>query len=302
MFSKFKHFIVFASLIGLITNIFSFSPIQSLAQTDFETKVSDIFKMEKYRTQNGKIDKPDIEKTVKPTTEESISLLKKKKVTFDKKAAIRDGFALDSVVLNEELTEYTNELIDSYIVSLEGKESIAVDVNKHKNIVDFYNKPNEKNKAGGFKLDTTKTSQLPKNEINVEALEVISEQEGAATCGYYGNLKPSSGKNWDVFYYNKNTQSEAQQILYNWGYHATPQSAGGSYTRAITWNYYPCGDGTFRDQGQVWRGTSGKWHASEQNYSGWLPRGEPNPEVWTNWHWPYTIWPSYVSYWHANVN
>lgn len=116
--------------------------------------------------------------------------------------------------------------------------------------------------------------------------------DAACTCGHWSYPQPSAAAPW-----KESRHTNPSATLKSWGYHQTANLVGGGWTRAQT--YYPsrCGSGTFRDHAYI--KTDGKT-IREQNYAGRTPRGEPNPEFWTSWKWPYPAWPTYVQWWHSN--
>lgn len=124
---------------------------------------------------------------------------------------------------------------------------------------------------------------------DVQALVGVSEATGRLTCGWYVNPKPTGNRSWVQF-----SVSNPAATLRAWGYHETPSLAGGGWTRAQTWNPALCGFGTYRDHAYPSSASALK----EQNYAGWTPRGEPNPEVYRTGPWPYSDWPAYVYWWH----
>jgi hypothetical protein len=131
-------------------------------------------------------------------------------------------------------------------------------------------------------------------EQTSEGMEVsgwcnASLTDAACTCGHWLYPRPTTSAPWRSY-----TSSNPSSTLTSWGYHETPSWAGGGWTRSQT--YYPsrCGNSTFRDHAYIASPTT----FSEQNYSGFTPRGEPNPEVWASGPWPYPVWPSYVQWWH----
>ncbi len=108
------------------------------------------------------------------------------------------------------------------------------------------------------------------------------------TCGSFGSPRPTVGKRWMTF-----NSNDPVGTLRSWGYHSTPDWAGGGWTRDQTYASWVCGWRTFRDHAYIVGS-----QIREQNYAGWRPRGEPNPELWRVGPWPYSSWPAYVYWWH----
>jgi hypothetical protein len=109
------------------------------------------------------------------------------------------------------------------------------------------------------------------------------------TCGSFWSPRPTTG-HWWVTHWTNNPSG----TLWAWGYHPTPGLIGGGWTRPITHAPWVCGWSTFRDHAYI-----PAWNQiREQNYNGWWPRGEPNPEVYRSGPWPYATWPAYVYWWH----
>ena len=113
--------------------------------------------------------------------------------------------------------------------------------------------------------------------------------DAACSCGHWLFPRPTRAAPW-----KDKSSSNAVNTLKSWGYHQTAGYAGGGWTRDQTYYESRCGKNTFRDHAIVQ--SSKKFR--EQNYSGYTPRGEPNPEVLRTGPWPYAAWPAYVEWWH----
>jgi hypothetical protein len=216
--------------------------------------------------------------------------------TFDSKKAQKQGYSKTSVLLMDELVKYTNDIL------LSKDTNKKIDLKKYPRVTKFF-KYLEQRKAK-TKVDLKKSSYFNFGNVNVSARQIVSEREGASECGYFDNPKPSKSKSWQTFGPFENAESVAT----SWGYHRS-DIRGAGWTRTITWNENICGDGTFRDNAFPNRKMVSDnlsepvgGYLIEQNYDGWSPRGEPNPEVYSSWVWPYTIWPSYVYWWHEEAN
>ena len=232
-----------------------------ITQSDFVAFSADLMKMEKlYSGGNGEL------------------------VTFDAKAAYEQGFSADSVALAAELAAHTNALILAAQQALksDGFSDIAtlnVSLDDYPRVQAYFAAATENAKGmadGG---------SAPEGWCNPGLTDA------ACSCGHWWYPRPSSTAPWRNW-----TSSNPSSTLTSWGYHTTPNWAGGGWTRAQT--YYPsrCGNNTFRDHAYI----TGSRTFREQNYSGFTPRGEPNPEFWAGGPWAYAAWPSYVQWWHAN--
>ena len=121
---------------------------------------------------------------------------------------------------------------------------------------------------------------------------VLNALDPYAQCGSYSNPLPNRAQTHVPF-----TSNDPAATLQSWGYHDDPLAIriGAGWTRAHTYQWWICGWDTFRDNANP-TGPTTFW---EQNYSGWTPPGEPNPEFWRSGPWPYLEWPIYVNWWHA---
>lgn len=203
-------------------------------------------------------------------------------VTFDAKSAMAQGFKSESVALATELAAYTNALIvmAQQAIEIDG-EIAALPVS----LADYQ-------RVQAYFAAATEFAQSAANGgANPEGWCSPSLTDAACTCGHWQYPRPSSAAPWRNW-----TSSNPSSTLTSWGYHTTPDWAGGDWTRPQT--YYParCGNNTFRDHAYI----TGSTTFREQNYSGFTPRGEPNPEFWAGGPWPYGAWPAYVQWWHAN--
>jgi hypothetical protein len=232
-------------------------------------------------------------------------------VTFDSEAAHHQGFSSESIKLAEEITAYSNDLslAASNLKSTEraemseqgeavSKESVDVtqldvDVENYPLLQWFFDKATERrnNLAISKKPLTNDESQ---SSLAVQGFMLPGTAE--LVCGSFGNPRPSAGA-FDRWHRNVR---DPKATLKSWGYHQTPSTfagipTGGGWTRAQTYSPLICGLGTYRDHAAIPRPNL----IQEQNYEGWTPRGEPNPEVWLSGPWPYPYWPAYVRWWHS---
>ncbi len=188
-------------------------------------------------------------------------------VAFDSQAARKEGFSEKSIAIAEQLADFTNELLNP-ISAQQHSILLASNIQNRYPALAAY-----------FARATTVARQASQQP------QVISR----VVCGWYTNPRPSQAAPWREW-----DRDNPDQTLKSWGYHSTPNLAGGGYTRAQTWSWWNCGFGTYRDHAYV----LGSRTIREQNYDGWSPRGEPNPEVYASGPWPYADWPAYVYWWH----
>ncbi|MDP9190491.1 MAG: hypothetical protein M3P06_02160 [Acidobacteriota bacterium] len=210
-------------------------------------------------------------------------------VVFDVEGAKLRGTDAATIELASELAAYTNDLVRAADAFANGKGPNPMNVaptEEHMMVRRFFRAATafhikeaaygREGSTGGIQTDGWCKSYLT---------------DAACTCGHWSYPQPSKGAPW-----KESTSKNPSATLKSWGYHQTPGIAAIGWTRAQT--YYPsrCGSGTFRDHAYI--KTDGKT-IREQNYAGWTPRGEPNPEFWTSWKWPYPAWPTYVQWWHS---
>lgn len=199
-----------------------------------------------------------------------------KKVSFDTDGAKNAGISQEGVTLGQEMADFTNELVQL------GSYMFTIDLNKYPNVKDYFKDATKYEKE---------RSSVNNSDADIQPLAYAGDAAGMAVCGWYTNPKPSSSK----AYYFWGPYSDPSAVARSWGYHAPPAGMGYlGWTRPQTWNAWYCGYNTFRDEAVPQ--SNGK--LAEQNYAGWTPRGEPNPEVWASGPWPYSNWPSYVYWWH----
>lgn len=204
-------------------------------------------------------------------------------VTFDTKTAQAQGYSEESIRLAEELASYTNELTRAAMKSKNPKGASVAELNvgtqRYARMTSFF--------AQAVKRDGASAPQGKEPSILTYALVGIGEYE----CGSF--LRPLPNRAAPA---REHYSSNPAQTLTSWGYHRTPDYAGGGWTRPRTYKWWLCGWDTFRDD--AWTLIRKPNYIQEQNYSGWTPNGEPNPEVWRSGPWPYATWPAYVAWWH----
>lgn len=201
------------------------------------------------------------------------------KITFNSSLAKELNYSKASIKLANEIANHTNLVISKFRENkIGGNFSLKNDSRlepKKNTLLNWYFEESKKNSK-----DNTFGKRLSKD------IRGITIYCPACECGGFSMPKPSKAAQWLTHY---NTTAST---LINWGYHSTPSWAGGGYTRPQTYKSWACGVGSFRDHAYVINA-----NVREQNYNGFIPRGEPNPEINT-YNWPYPIWPSYVYWWH----
>ncbi len=228
-------------------------------------------------------------------------------LTFDEGLAAQRGISQATIKLSKELVGMTNEL--QSLTEQSGIKDITafkLDMSKYPSTSNFYEGLTENNSRNKALSQSNPEITLPENDLIADADIRTKENKprwmgNDQFCGVWWNPRPSRAKDWVRF----NT-SNPEQLLRSWGYKAPDRffpswvssdlrnrSQRLGWTRPQTWNPSNCGLRTYRDNavpnnGFVW----------EQNYDGWNPRGEPNPEVWASGPWPYGVWPAYVYWWH----
>ena len=105
-----------------------------------------------------------------------------------------------------------------------------------------------------------------------------------------------AGADW-----TRHSSSNPRATLRAAGYHYTPPPFAGirntHFTRPQTYQPSLCGRKTFRDHAII-RDDDNNDIYQTQEYTGWIPPGEPNPEIHRSGPWPYLEWPAYVAWWH----
>jgi hypothetical protein len=263
-----KQFLLYSSI--FILGVITITPLRVYSSPDisFDTLESDLSILSNFQTGE------------KPTVEELKAHKTTKKATFNKKESEKLGFNKKSIDTFEQLNDYNNELISDIDKNFSNKEFI----NKYP-LVKTYFKEARLRQNKGIKTEVSYAN----TSINKSLFEVNTFADNSQNqCGTWGNPKPTSAKNWVTWNVNTNTTP------YNWGYHNTASYVGtNDMTRTKTWNSGWCNYGSFRDHiipKDIYK-------LIEQNYDGWSPNGEPNPEVFS-YSWPYWNWPSYAQWWH----
>lgn len=191
----------------------------------------------------------------------------------DKKRKLITTHALE---LSKEMTALTNEILTS-----QGSFDFQTNYRKYPQLKWYFNLAK---KFSGKELPVAKAL----------VGSPVSESLSRVICGWFPNPKPGRAKDTYTF----SNVSDPEGVLRSWGYHPTINTPLGNpgWTRARIWNPGFCGWNTYRDNANP---NVSKKLIYEQNYAGWTPNGEPNPEIWASGPWPYPDWPTYVIWWHA---
>jgi len=204
-------------------------------------------------------------------------------VVFDSGTARAQGYSEQSIRLAEELTAYTNDLTRAAMKSKNPREAsvakLNVETRQYSRMTTFFAQATKRNEAS--------ISKEKGPSISAYGIIGIAEYE----CGSFLRPLPNRSATPKEHY-----SKDPAKTLTSWGYHRTPNYAGGGWTRPRTYKWWVCGWNTFRDD--AWTLIRKPNFIQEQNYSGWTPNGEPNPEVWRSGPWPYATWPAYVAVWH----
>jgi hypothetical protein len=204
-------------------------------------------------------------------------------VTFDAITAGKQGFTPEGIALAEEMKAFSNDvLIASRDAEKDTSASIARDldlvVKKYPSVSAYFQAATEYNATVDGKQILMPESQ---------PTTIIGRMQH---CGWFLNPRPSRSADWRT--YKRPNPAATLSAL---GYHETPRNIfGGGWTRPQSWHPVVCGWNTYRDHAVI----ESARQFREQSYSGWTPRGEPNPEVWRSGPWPYPTWPTYVYWWH----
>lgn len=197
-------------------------------------------------------------------------------VSFDSEGALRQGFSSASIQLAQELTSATNEILRKMNKALKkgrsNMKNLRLDLSAYPALSPY------------LETATERSFEPPKKEMSTAGVVGVSEYY----CGCFWRPLPSSAAAW-----RSSNSSNPSSTLRSWGYHSTPSLVGGGWTRAQNHMWWLCGWGTYRDHAYIQGNT-----ILEQNYAGYSPRGEPNPEIYASGPWPYSYWPTYVYWWH----
>ena len=203
-------------------------------------------------------------------------------VTFNEDLARKKGFSEQEIALGKQIVEATNILIaQSKTAQAKGElasvDRFSLDLQRYPELRQFWNE--------AANVDV-RSAQMNDLQSILEPLDVSGVSHWV--CGYYFHPVPAQSAPWHTHH-----SSDPAATLRSWGYHPTPNLAGGGWTRPQTYKWWLCGWSTYRDHAYIVNSSTFR----EQNYTGTVP-GEPNPEVYRSGPWPYPDWPVYVLCWH----
>ena len=207
---------------------------------------------------------------------------------FDRSKARGLGFPESSILLAKELTEYIN----AWQQAPAATDMLGVTGSA----------PEKPERVSAFFHCATQYNKNEKDSLRGEASSggctrgIVHLTEPACQCGHWLNPLPNRRAAWRV-----HRSSNPRADLRAAGYHYTPPPYAAEenkdYTRPQTYRPSLCGRDTFRDHAQI----EGADIYETQEYTGWTPPGEPNPEIHRSGPWPYLAWPAYVAWWHDYI-
>ena len=200
----------------------------------------------------------------------------------------KKNVSAEDMAFLQELTNFSNDVVETSKTN-DGIGGATTKLGKYPEVKEYFKQATALAESGQI-LSLRKRGQPHPLTTFAIIGNPITEAAGMADCGIYWSPKPTVGKSWVTY-----NVSNVDNTLRSWGYHSTLGLAGGGWTRSQTWHPWNCGWNTFRDHALKISGTT----LREQNYHGWNPRGEPNPEVYISGPWPYSTWPAYVYWWHS---
>jgi hypothetical protein len=194
-------------------------------------------------------------------------------VTFDRAAASPTGASASSLTLAGQFAAFSNDVVAA--ARTDGLAAAAPALRRYPELSRFFTEATQRQTRQASGPSSGVSPMLPPWDV----------------CGYYNTPRPTRAapwRTWGPFGNNLAT-------LFSWGYYPSP-IPGAGWTRPQTWNPLWCKTNTFRDNAVPIDGG----YLNEQNYAGWSPRGEPNPDstLTDPSGWPYPDWPAYVFWWH----
>lgn len=191
---------------------------------------------------------------------------------FNSKAALRDGFSKDVVLLAQEIVDHQNELVRAIEnKKIEDLEQLRLKIEKYPRLKRHLELATE------YAIQTGETKSWE------------SLRQNPPACGNWSYPVPNYTPTRYIYY-----SSDPEHTFSIWGFHHTAWYVPGSnefdYTegRGYDGPYGYCSGPRFRNHGIV----EGSTRFSVQ----W---GEPNPEI-LGYVWPYWNWGVYVEWWHDN--
>lgn len=215
-------------------------------------------------------------------------------VIFDINLAKSQGYSKKAIKISLEMSILTNKLIsiekNKQLDLLEKKNSTKDMLlqNRKTSNVNLLNYPELTWFMGNLKKQHSKKS---KTAIS-EQITTLGLFDATEICGSFWNPKPTQAADWEITPIT--SLNHAKSILYVSGYIDAENGPG--WSRPRSYQSWICNEGSFRDHATV---NNANTKLYIQDYAGFTPRGEPNPDIST-YLWPYAAWPSYVFWWHAN--
>ena len=206
---------------------------------------------------------------------------------FDRSKARGLGFPESSILLAKELTEYIN----AWQQAPAATDMLGVTGSA----------PEKPPRVSAFFHCATQYNKNEKDSLRGEASGGCTRggvrlTEAKCQCGHFLNPRPSREAGW-----TRHSSPNRRATLIAAGYHYTPPPFAAwdntHFTRPQTYQPSLCGRKTFRDHAQIKDEDNNDIYWT-QEYTGWTPPGEPNPEIHRSGPWPYRTWPAYVAWWH----
>jgi hypothetical protein len=193
-------------------------------------------------------------------------------ITFDSKLASQAGFSKESIQLAKEMTALTNNIVNQLKnaeTSTHTRSSTpkldTVDIN-----IDNYHLLQKY-----FAAAKTADASPKRNARSVRGWCSWALSDTACYCGSFFYPRP----NIKNPYKHYPLGNDPEGLVKSWGFHKTQIRYGGGWTRPQTYNPRYCGEGTYRDHiGIDYKNK----RIVMQNYEGFTPRGEPNPEIFAD--------------------
>ena len=204
-------------------------------------------------------------------------------VTFDQNRAKERGISDKTIALANALVDASNEAVDA------SKTMRSATYNDE--LLDWFFTQAAEAAAVMDEDDSFMQSESP---LRLS----LSTYYALKYCGTYKRPIPSKSGIWRTVF-NSGDKETATAFLVNKGYHATSSAYGGGFSKKVNYKTRYCKQGSFRDHAYITRQNDGSYIVKEQSYIESSVGGEPNPEIKT-YHWPYSVWPAYVLWWHVH--
>ncbi|MEP0824649.1 MAG: hypothetical protein HRF40_04120 [Nitrososphaera sp.] len=194
-----------------------------------------------------------------------------KSVTFDSKAARKEGITAEDIRVGQEFVDMQNEMMQ--VVKKEGMDSPNIDRAKVKKFERFF------------------LAVANGNRSSAESGEATAQASGDVCGGSQSNPHPCPL--WQESRVYRSSEQAITEYLWAQGFHRTLQYAsyGNPYDFTEGCDAYGCSSPIFRTQAIIYQS------GSQWTYRYQTP--EPNPEIY-DYVWPVYWWGSYVQWWHEN--